>query len=106
MSTLRERLLRTARRQEERHLKTARQIVLRQVATLNLTAAEKALTRALSLPARKRPAAVREALLAIREASAATGTPPAAWRCSPIRPWYSLTPPSTRPAPSPGSVKT
>ena len=78
MSTLRERLLRTARRQEERHLRSARQVVLRQVASLNLTAAEKAMTRALSLPAAKRPAAVREALLAIREASAATGTPPAA----------------------------
>ena len=78
MNPLARRLLDIARKREDRHLADARRAVLRQFRCLSLATAEKALTRALSLPAAKRPAAIREALTAIREASAATGTPPAA----------------------------
>lgn len=77
MTVAQRRLIELAREAEERDLKAARGTVLRQYRSVNLRAAEKALTAALSQPRAKRAQAVKGVLQLISEASRATGTPPA-----------------------------
>ena len=77
MNPAEKRLLDLAREAEEGHLSAARGAVLAQYQRVSLKAAEKALKAALSLPASRRPEALKGVLQLISEASRATRTPPA-----------------------------